>query len=67
MFEDHVHARVGQRLGLLEGVPNLVVTVVPDSGTDEFTGLAGAMTIIINEGKHSYVFSYTLDSALTKR
>jgi hypothetical protein len=52
---------------MTKGVPNLVVTVVPDSGTDELAGLAGAMTIIINEGKHSYVFSYTLDSALTKR
>jgi len=36
------------------------VTVVPDSGTDELTGIAGTMTIIIEGGKHSYNFEYTL-------
>jgi hypothetical protein len=46
---------------MTKGVPNLIVTVVPDSGTDELTGLAGTMTIIIAEGKHSYIFAYTLD------
>jgi hypothetical protein len=34
--------------------------VVPDSGTEELAGLAGGMEIIIAEGKHSYVFEYTL-------
>jgi hypothetical protein len=48
---------------MTKGVPNLIVTVVPDSGTDELTGLAGTMTIVIAEGKHSYVFAYTLDGA----
>jgi hypothetical protein len=33
---------------------------VPDSGTGEVAGLAGRMEIIIAEGKHSYVFDYTL-------
>ncbi|HEU4769626.1 MAG TPA: DUF3224 domain-containing protein [Pyrinomonadaceae bacterium] len=37
------------------------VTVVPDSGTGELSGLAGAMKIIIEAGKHSYEFEYTLD------
>lgn len=36
------------------------VTVVPDSGTDELAGIAGTMTIIIESGKHSYEFEYTL-------
>lgn len=37
------------------------VTVVPDSGTDELAGIAGAMTIIIEGGKHSYEFEYTIE------
>ncbi len=36
------------------------VTVVPDSGTDELTGLAGKMTIIIEGKAHAYAFEYTL-------
>jgi hypothetical protein len=43
-----------------KGVYAMSVTVVPDSGTDELAGIAGAMTIIIEGGKHSYEFEYTL-------
>ena len=42
------------------GVPQLSITVVPDSGTGQLTGIAGSMNIIIVEGKHSYDFEYTL-------
>jgi Protein of unknown function (DUF3224) len=42
------------------GVPELSVTVVPDSGTGELVGLSGKMNIIIADGKHSYEFDYTL-------
>ena len=42
------------------GVPSLSITVVPDSATDELTGLTGAMNIIIEAGKHSYDFEYAL-------
>lgn len=45
------------------GIPGLSVTVVPDSGTDELLGLSGAMDIIVADGKHSYVFTYTLADA----
>jgi Protein of unknown function (DUF3224) len=38
----------------------LSITVVPDSGTDQLTGLAGKMAIKIADGKHSYDFEYTL-------
>jgi hypothetical protein len=41
----------------------LSVTVVPDSGTGELVGIAGAMKIIIENGKHSYEFEYTLPTA----
>ncbi len=43
------------------GVPHLSITVVPDSGTDELTGLSGSMSIRIEEGgKHFYSFDYSL-------
>ncbi len=42
------------------GVPELSVTVVPDSGTGELAGLRGKMTIRIADGKHFYEFEYTI-------
>ncbi len=45
---------------MTRGVPQLSVTVVPDSGTGQLVGLTGKMDIIINAGKHSYDFEYTL-------
>jgi hypothetical protein len=51
-------------LGIMaRGAPQLNVTVVPDSGTGELVGLAGTMTIIISDGKHSYDFAYSLPAA----
>jgi len=60
-----LHGRTGafvlQHSGAMtRGVPQLTVTVVPDSGTGELEGLAGKMTIDIADGKHSYEFEYTL-------
>jgi len=43
------------------GAPSLTIWVVPDSGTDELKGIAGAMQIIISGDKHVYTFDYTLD------
>ncbi|HEY9518748.1 MAG TPA: DUF3224 domain-containing protein [Gemmatimonadales bacterium] len=48
---------------MTRGVQSLLITVVPDSGTEGLTGLAGTMAIIIAEGKHSYQFEYTLPPA----
>jgi len=45
------------------GEPQLSVTVVPDSGTGELTGLSGKMEITIADGKHSYRFDYALPQA----
>jgi hypothetical protein len=42
------------------GTPTLSVSVVPDSGTGELSGLTGTINIVIAEGKHSYDFEYTL-------
>jgi hypothetical protein len=44
---------------MTRGVPQLLITVVPDSGTGELAGLAGQMNINIADGKHSYDFEYT--------
>jgi hypothetical protein len=43
------------------GKQQMDITVVPDSGSGELTGIAGAMKIIITaDGKHSYELEYTL-------
>ena len=40
--------------------PQLTIAVVPDSGTDELTGLSGSLSIEIVDKKHFYTFDYTL-------
>jgi hypothetical protein len=60
-----LHGRSGsfvlQHSGTMDrGAPSLSVTVVPDSGSGELAGLAGAMRIVIDAGRHDYVFDYTL-------
>lgn len=66
---EQVTATLGGRSGtfalqhtgtMTRGAPQLSVTVVPDSGTAQLTGLAGRMTIKIEGGKHYYDFEYTL-------
>jgi len=42
------------------GEASLVLTVVPDSGTEELEGLSGSMTITVTDGKHFYGFDYSL-------
>ncbi len=42
------------------GSPSLLVTVVPDSGTDALAGLAGEFKIVIADGQHRYEFAFTL-------
>ncbi len=54
-------AFVLQHTGTMKrGVPSLLVTVVPDSGTEELTGLEGEFTIDRVEGQHCYEFTYRL-------
>jgi len=43
-----------------KNVPSMEVTIVPDSGTGELTGIAGTMRIVIEGGKHFYELAYTL-------
>ncbi len=44
---------------MTRGVPQMTVSVVPDSGTGQLVGLVGVMTIKIADGKHSYEFEYS--------
>jgi hypothetical protein len=44
------------------GEQELLITVVPDSGTGELEGLSGTMTIIIEGGKHEYDFEFELSA-----
>lgn len=61
-----LHGRRGsfvlQHAGTMDrGASTLVVSVVPDSGTDELAGLAGTLAIHIDaQGGHSYTFDYRL-------
>ena len=45
---------------MTRGNPELKISVVPDSGTDQLVGITGMMSIKIENGKHSYGFDYTL-------
>lgn len=45
------------------GEPTQSISVVPDSGTDELSGLSGSMTITIIEKKHFYDFTFMLHKA----
>ena len=46
---------------MTQGESRLTISVVPDSGTGELTGIAGTMTIKIEAGgKHFYEFEYTV-------
>ena len=45
---------------MTRGVPGLVVTVVPDSGTGDLAGLTGTLGIEVAGGQHHYTFEYDL-------
>lgn len=50
-----------QHSGIMNrGEPQLKISIVPDSGTGELSGIAGEMLLNIDQGKHFYEFRYTL-------
>ena len=50
-----------QHLGTMNrGAPTLTVRVVPDSGTEGLSGIAGSLSINITDGQHFYTLDYTL-------
>ena len=60
-----VHGRKGsfvfQHSGIMNrGAASLSLAIVPDSGTEELTGISGTAKIIIADGKHSYELDYAL-------
>lgn len=62
-----LHGRSGtfvlQHSGTINrGDSQLTLTVVPDSGTDELSGLSGEMEIIIEGDQHHYRFEYEVPS-----
>ena len=66
---EKVTAKLGGRSGsfvlqhnstMNRNVPHMDIAVVPDSGTGELTGISGTFTIIIEGGKHLYVFAYKI-------
>lgn len=62
-----LHGRSGtfmlQHSGTMaRGAQSLSLTVVPDSGTGELTGLTGSMKIIITGKQHAYELDYALDA-----
>ncbi len=48
---------------LTRGATELSITVVPDSGTGQLEGLTGKLIVIINNGKHTYEFNYSLPTS----
>lgn len=53
-----------QHTGTMQGDKyEMLITVVPDSGTGELAGITGKMKIIIESGKHFYEFEYSLEKA----
>lgn len=51
-----------QHSGIItRGAQQLVINIVPDSGSAELRGIAGTMSIQINDGQHRYEMEYTLE------
>jgi hypothetical protein len=60
-----LHGRTGsfvfQHTGVMDrGKPHLAIHVVPDSGTEQLTGITGDFSLTIVDGTHSYTFDYSL-------
>ncbi|MBX0329692.1 DUF3224 domain-containing protein [Oscillochloris sp. ZM17-4] len=60
-----LHGRQGsfvfQHSGTVDrGAQQLVISVVPDSGTGDLVGLVGTMTLDIADGIHAYDLAYTI-------
>jgi len=60
-----LNGRIGsfvfQHAGIMSrGDQQLSILVVPDSGTEQLTGISGVFSLTIIDGKHGYVFDYSL-------
>jgi hypothetical protein len=52
---------------MTRGAPELVITIVPDSGTGELAGISGAMAIEIRGRDHFYTLDYELAATAASR
>jgi len=64
-FQGAVDGRKGSFALVHRGVmsargQDLLITIVPDSGSGALTGIAGSLSIEIKDGKHFYDLEYTL-------
>jgi hypothetical protein len=48
---------------MANGAQSLAIVIAPDSGTDDLTGIAGSMTLVIEGKMHSYDLAYALPAA----
>lgn len=48
---------------MTRGTPQLSITVVPDSGTGELSGMSGSMSVGVEDGNHIYGFDYSIESS----
>ena len=71
---ERVSGALGGRIGTFvlqhngimnRGEPQLMITVVPDSGTEQLEGLTGRMVIEVVAAKHTYELEYTLPGAFS--
>lgn len=46
-----------------KGQDELILQVVPDSGSEELTGLSGDMSIRVEDGQHHFEFEFQLPDA----
>ncbi|MEM1089216.1 MAG: DUF3224 domain-containing protein [Pseudomonadota bacterium] len=64
-FSGTVHGKDGtfvlQHTGTMQGASQaLTITIVPDSGTGDLTGIAGTFKLHIEDGTHQYTLEYSL-------
>ena len=65
-LDGHAGSFVVVHMGLMNrGQQSLTIRIVPDSGTDGLTGIAGVMTIDIVSGQHNYTIDYTMEESKT--
>jgi len=61
VFHERKGSFVLQHYGTLaRGVPQQTITIVPDSGSGELSGISGTMTIKIVDKNHHYELDYSL-------
>src|SRR5471032_562677 len=45
---------------MADGKQELVIAIVPHSGTEQLEGISGTLAIVIKDGQHSYELAYSV-------